>query len=144
MRIELIEIFISHYILIIIQVAHRCCWHVKLAKIYLIILIMNYHFQIFYNSNLIDCFKFSFIEQYSRLLYIFLYIMVSYFTIVTERSFNPVKDLWLGKLYSTNYLILLKHIHSFLEWVIALFILTSLQIHFLDGFIACLRSIKRI
>lgn len=66
-------------------------------------------FQLFYYSNLIDCFKFSFIEQYSRLLFIFLYKMVSYYTIVTDRSFNPVKDLWLGKHNSTNYLIFLKH-----------------------------------
>jgi len=76
---------------------------------------MNYFFSspLMGDSNLIDCFKFSFIEQYSRLLFIFLYKMVSYYTIVTDRSFNPVKDLWLGKLNSTNYLIFLKHIPRF-------------------------------
>lgn len=76
---------------------------------------MNYFFSspLMGDSNLIDCFKFSFIEQYSRLLFIFLYKMVSYYTIVTDRSFNPVKDLWLGKLNSTNYLIFLKHIPIF-------------------------------
>lgn len=82
----------------------------------------NPHYGLFFQfySNLIDCFKFSFIEQYSRLLFIFLYKMVSYFTIVTDRSFNPVKDLWLGKLYFTNYLIFLKYIPFLLLLFLAL------------------------
>jgi len=40
--------------------------------------------------------------------------MISYFIIVTDQSFNPVKDLWLGKHYFTNYLILLKYIQFFI------------------------------